>query len=179
MILKRAYTLIASAVIAAFSAELIAQPKALGMSFSFNNIGISYEHFGNDGNFAEFSLNAKFSEMFLGRQESHGGDASFTWNVKIGEIITSEGNPLVFFAGPGAVAGWGADFKSIPGIYLGIKGRVGAECSFSRRRVTISAYAAPVLGAHISESEGGIKMDYYKNGLLYSWIPEIGIKYRF
>lgn len=171
--------LIAAAVAATFTTEIYAQPKALGMSFSFNNIGVSYEHFSSDGNFTEFALNAKFSEMFLGRQDNYGGDASFTWNLKIGEIMTSEGNPVTFFAGPGAVVGWGANFKTVPGVYLGIKGRVGAECAFSRRNVTISAYIAPVFGAHVSEAEGSIKMDYYKNGLIYAWIPEIGIKYRF
>lgn len=179
MKIRSAYLLIAAVLAAGLPAELNAQPKAFGMSFSFNNIGITYEHFGSEGNFTEFALNAKFSEMFLGRQKSHGGDASFTWNMKIGEFISSEGNPVTFFAGPGAVAGWGADFKKIPGIYVGIKGRIGAECSFSRRRVTISAYAAPVLGAHITESDDSIKMDYYRNGLIYSLIPEIGIKYRF
>ena len=177
--MKKTYMLIALLVMAALPAGLRAQPKALGMSFSFNNIGISYEHYGSEGCFAEFALNAKFSEMFLGRQDTHGGDASFTWNIKLWESVSSEGNPVTFFAGPGAVIGWGADFRKIQGIYMGIKGRVGAECSFCRRRVTISAYAAPVLGSHIRNEEGNVKMDYYRNGLVYSLIPEIGIKYRF
>ena len=177
--MKKIYMLVALLVMAALPAGLRAQPKALGMSFSFNNIGVSYEHYGSEGSFTEFALNAKFSEMFLGRQDTHGGDASFTWNINLGEFVSSEGNPVTFFAGPGAVIGWGADFKKIPGIYIGIKGRVGAECSFSKRRVTISAYAAPVLGAHIRNEDGSMKMGYYRNGLIYALIPEIGIKYRF
>ena len=178
MDLRKIYTLIISAI-AVTSVELYAQPNSLGVVFSFNSVGLSYEHSDTDDNAIEFSLNARFDDFLNGCQYIDGYDASVVWNIKIGESITSEGNPLKFFAGPGAIIGMGPDYNEISGIYMGVKGRLGAECTYLNRRITISAYISPVMGAHITENGKTAELDLYDNGLIYALIPEISIKYRF
>ena len=175
----RIYILICVVLFTTSGKVLSGQPKAGGISLSFNNLGVSFEQYETDGNVSEFSLHARFPEVFLGIKDILGCDVSYTWNLKIGEIESSEGNKVCFFAGPGAIVGWGQDYKTASGVYLGMKGRIGAECSYTRHKVTISAYIAPVLGAHVRKTEDSVKMDYYKNGLIYALVPEIGIKYRF
>jgi hypothetical protein len=178
MDLRKIYILIISAV-AVNSAELYAQPNSLGIVFSLNSAGLSYEHSDNDDSTTELSLNARFDDILNGCQSISGYDASVVWNIKIGESVTSEDNTVRFIAGPGAIVGWGDDYNDVSGLYFGLKGRLGAECSYLNRRITISAYISPVLGGHVTKSGKTAELDLYDNGLIYALIPEIAIKYRF
>ena len=45
--------------------------------------------------------------------------------------------------------------------------------------LAISAAISPIIGSHIVFGEAMTSMKYYRNGLLYGLIPEIGIKYMF
>ncbi len=156
-----------------------AQPKSLGASFSFSGFGLIYEHsLRNDLSFMEVSLRAESAEGFLGRSAYPGVTVGFTWNMVIKEWLSREGNPIRLFAGPGVIAGYGPDHKTLDGVIIGLKGRFGAECSFARNAV-ISISLAPVIGSHIILKEGTLLMKYYRNGIQYALVPEIGIKYRF
>ena len=161
------------------SFTLRAQPKAVGASFSFTGISVSYEHsLSNDNAFIETSLKAECCEAFSSRAEYPGISASATWNVILKQWSSSEGNSLRLFAGPGAIIGYGRDFKSKDGLIFGLKGRVGIECEFSRN-VTISALISPVIGSHFTFEGNFVSMKYYRNGLQYGLVPEVGIKYSF
>lgn len=155
-----------------------AQPKSLGTSYSFSGMALSYEHYLTNDSFAEISLKGETGEMFMGRTEIPGVSASFTWNMKIYDWTSRNGNTVSIFAGPGLTAGWGEDLRKQSGGFIGLKGRVGGECSFNRK-VIISVSVSPVIGTHAALLEDSIRMTYYRNGLLGAVIPEIGIKYRF
>ena len=64
------------------------------------------------------------------------------------------------------------------GYFFGLKGRIGAECGFNRN-ISLSVTLNPVFGSHLILMEEHIEMKYYKNGLINTILPEIGIKYTF
>lgn len=174
---KKYILVIAAALMSLY--QLHAQPKSLGTSVSFRSIGIVYEHgvsFSNS--FAEISLKAETAEIFSGIKTYPGISASMTWNIIFKEWDTSEGNHLRLFAGPGAILGYASDLHEPDGFIFGIKGRVGAECIY-KRNVSISIGFSPVIGSHIVNLPDHFTMKLYKNGLIYSIIPELGIKYIF
>ena len=170
-------TLIFTISISALS--MYAQPKSIGLVSSFKGFAISYEHnLSKPDMFMEMSLAADASEMFLYRAERPGISVSTTWNRIFSTRTLQDGTEISFFAGPGITLGYGSDFKSGNGYFFGIKGRAGIECSFARR-VIISACISPVLGMHMIPHQEFLSLRYYKNGIFYSPIPEIGIRYRF
>ena len=172
-------TILAFAVSLLALSSVYAQPKSLGASFSFSGFGLVYDHaLKNDMSFLEVSLKAESAEGFLGRSVYPGVSVGFAWNMVIKEWLSREGNPIRLFAGPGVIAGYGPDHKSMDGVIIGLKGCFGAECSFARNAV-ISISLAPVIGSHIELKEGTLLMKYYRNGIQYALVPEIGIKYRF
>lgn len=158
---------------------LCAQPKSVGATFSFTGIGICYEHsLAKENSFVQVNLRAETPEVFIGRQNMPGCSASFTWNIILKELLSPDGNTIKVFAGPGAAIGWGHDFKERDGLFFGLKGSLGVECDFSRN-VTLSASIAPVVGPHIVFHYDHLTMRYYRNGIQYALVPEIGIKYKF
>lgn len=160
-------------------AIIVAQPKSLGATFSFTGFAISYEHELSERNsFIEASVKAETSEVYLYRSEMPGISGSITWNYPIKEWTSDEGNSLTLFAGPGLTFGCSNDYKQPYGLFFGLKGRIGVECNFSRN-VVISASFSPIIGSHTVFYSDHMTMRYYKNGFIYSLIPEIGIKHRF
>lgn len=156
-----------------------AQPKSFGATFSFTGFALSYEHeLSNIESFIEASFKAETSEIFLYKTGVPGVSCSIIWNIPLKTWKSGEGNKLTFFAGSGITVGCGNDYDLPYGVFFGLKGRVGVECNFARN-VVISASVSPVIGSHIVFYNDHLTMRYYKNGLLYSLIPEIGIKYRF
>ena len=158
---------------------LHSQPKSIGASFTFSSIGLVYEHTQPSSNsFVEVSLKAETAEMFAGRNTYPGISASMTWNIIFKEWLSSEGNLIRLFAGPGAMVGYASDHNEPEGLIIGLKGKIGGECIYGRN-VSISLGFSPVIGSHIVNYPDYYSMKIYKNGLYYSVIPEIGIKYRF
>ena len=155
------------------------QPKSAGATFSYTGLGLCYEHdFSEHDSFMEIQLKTELPEYLEGRKGYPGISASVVWNIIIKEWKSSEGNTLRFFAGPGAIAGYGADFKKPDGVFYGLKGRVGGECLFSRN-VQISVSLSPIVGSHIHRHGEHFSMKHYRNGVIYGLVPEIGIKYSF
>ncbi len=152
--------------------------NCIGIVQSYSRIGLYYEHATKDGSFMSWSLCTETAEMFSGRTPIPGMSVSFGWNFILSEIKTSEGNRIIFFAGPGVSSGMCRDFKSPPGFFFGLQGRAGI-CMRCARNVDISANLAPVIGLHSIVNDEAIFMKYYKNGLMRSFIPEIRIGYRF
>lgn len=156
-----------------------AQPKAIGTTYSFSGICISYEHSVKGDSFIEAEIKAELSEVFVNRTDMPGVSTSFTWNYVLKNWTSAEGNEVRMYAGPGIAAGICKDFKKPSGIFLGLKGRIGTECSFSSRNIIISACLAPVLGTHVTLNGKILEMRYYRNGLLSTIMPEVGIRYMF
>ena len=155
-----------------------AQPRALGADFSFSGVSLVYEHSMNDECFLNFSLKSELPEVMMNRTDNPGISASVTSNFILASWKSRNDNDISVFFGPGISIGSTYDIKEDLGWFFGLKGRGGVECIFSRN-VIISVALSPVIGAHLILLEDSLKMQYYKYGLLYSIMPEIGIKYRF
>lgn len=154
-----------------------AQSRALGASFSYSGIGITYEHDMDSQSFIDMQLRAETSSLFTYGSRP-GISASFSWNMIFSSIDSKNGNIVRFYAGPGLAIGSAEDIKGVGGKFFGLKGRVGCECAFSRK-VAISFSLSPVLGAHIKSEEGTMIMLPFKMGMLYGIMPEVGIKHVF
>ena len=175
--------LISATVIAAFimpSSRAVAQPKSLGAVFSFTGVAISMETplKQNTNVFLELNLKAECNEFYASRTEYPGVSASASLNYILKQWRSNDNNQVCLFAGPGLILGYGADYKLPDGILFGLKGIVGLQCNF-KRNVTVSTTIAPVIGSHSVFKNEAVEMKYYRIGLQYGLIPEIGIKYRF
>lgn len=155
-----------------------AQPKALGLAFSFSGFGLSYEHNAESDNFLTVDLGIDTDDYMWSRSERFGGAVSLVWNMVFAERKSQYGNVVRFFAGPGVMAGYVTDLGDTAGTAFGMKGRIGMECRF-QRSIVLSASLSPILGCHLTTKNDEIRMRLYKSGLLQTVIPEIGIKYAF
>lgn len=155
------------------------QPKAISTIWSYDGIGIGYEHYTAEGDFIQIDIKAETNDIFIQSKWKPAATAAFTLNMTFAEHVSRNGNTISFYAGPGTVIGWGRDHNEQVGAIFGIKGRIGAECRFPSKNIAISASVAPELGMHISMPDGTTNMRLYRNGILQSIMPEIGIKYSF
>ena len=135
-------------------------------------------HSHQSNSFIDLELKAENGEFYAGRSKYPGILASASWNHYLKQWKSDDGNNVSLFAGPGLAAGYCTDYKGADGIMIGLKGKIGVECNF-KRNVTVSTSLAPIIGSHIVLKNGGVEMKYYRTGLQYALIPEIGIKYRF
>lgn len=158
--------------------ECMARSKTVGAAFSFSGISLSYEHYTDSDSFMDISLKAECGDLFFGKAAYPGISTSFTWNLIFARITSRNGNEIRFFAGPGMTVGWANDIYKPEGVIFGLKGRAGAECSFSRN-ITISASLSPVIGTHMIVAKDFVDMRHYRMGLLSAVLPEIGIRYTF
>jgi len=160
------------------SGSLKAQTKAISTTWALNGIGIGYEIHTGDESFLQIDLTTEISEIYFTRSWNPGAVLSFSWNTYFAQTETIWGDMIRFYAGPGAALGWTPDIKAGSGAMFGVKGRIGAECTFERH-ASISLAIAPVLGMHLSSNGNAMNMRIFRNGLIYGVIPEIGIKYAF
>lgn len=168
--------------------SLYARSRTIGATLSYTGVAVSYEHATKkDNSCLDLSLKVEFSEFTSSASSYLGASASLTWNSTLKEWTTSEGNTIGFFAGPGVVIGYGKDFpdcrnttlnKVSDGVFFGIKGKLGVECRFTRK-VNLTASVSPIIGSHLVYDNGLVTMKWYRKGLYYALVPEIGIKYRF
>lgn len=156
-----------------------AQPKALGGTLSFTGLALCYEHqLPNKDSFVSLELKAEGCEFTTRRSSYPGVSASALWNSVIKTWKSSEGNAISLFAGPGICLGYCQDYNISYGYLVGLKGRFGVECSFERN-IILSAALSPIIGAHLTPDGVNWTLKYYRNGLQYGLIPEVGVKYRF
>ena len=156
-----------------------AQPQSIGITSSFRGFSISYDHkLKNNDSFLEMSIMADTEEFFLFRSDHPGVSASVNWNIIFKQWLTSEGNTMSLYAGPGATIGYGKDFKTEDGLHFGLQGRLGIKCDYNKK-ISISACITPIIGSHMTFDDRYVSMKYFRNGIQYALVPEIGIKYRF
>lgn len=156
-----------------------AQTRSAGASFAFSGVGICYEDVLGDGIFYGLGLKAELGEVFTGRTDIPGVSVGFTCNYIIRRWRSENDNEIIFYAGPGIEAGWTKDFLRESGGFVGLKGRIGCQCLFPRKMV-VSLSLAPCIGTHFTfRKYRGVRMAYYRNGLLGAVMPEIGIRYSF
>ena len=170
-------TMIATLILS--SSNAIGQTRSLGATFSFTGVSIAYDiQSGKKDAFLELDLKAECAEFYSGRSEFPGVSASASWNSYLKKWESDGGASVSLFAGPGITLGYTSDNKRAGGIIFGLEGIVGVECSF-KRNVIVSASFAPMIGSHILIGKESAEMNFYRNGIQYALIPEIGIRYRF
>ena len=152
--------------------------NSVGTSWSMSGIGITYERETEADAFALVSVQTELGETFTGKGRYPGISASFSWNIVFAQMESRNGVPVRFYAGPGFAAGFAQDFMGPPGLFFGLKGRVGVQCAFARK-VNISVSLSPILGLHVSRLDENRITRTYRNGLIQTVLPEIGISYRF
>ena len=155
-----------------------AQPKAAGSSYSLCGVGLTYEHYLNRDAFLHTDLRAEMLAVFMNRENNPGISASLSYNLIFKEWKSRNSNTICLFGGPGVALGMSHDFRKDMGYFFGLKGRVGVECCFDRH-ISVSLTLNPVIGSHMVLKEKHIEMKYYKNGLISTLFPEIGIEYEF
>lgn len=159
--------------------ETSAQENVIGTTWSFSGIGLTYERHIDEDTFASVSLQTEMTDAFLGRRNRAGASASFTWNLVFASVKSRNDIEVKFYAGPGAAVGYNSDMKSPYGMFFGLKGRLGARCSFDRN-IDLAVGIAPVLGLHrYVGPDGNAVLKYYTSGILQTIMPEIVIAYRF
>ena len=161
-----------------FLGGINAQERSIGATFSYAGTGISFQDKINEETFIEIQLRGETTHLFAAASTMPGMTASLTWNMIFAQMTSPDGNRISLFAGPGILAGFADNIPIHKGVVFGLKGRVGAECSFNRN-VAISACISPLIGVHASMKDGMPYMLLYKTGLLNSAMPEIGIRYIF
>ena len=168
------------AFIAVFSAifQAVAQPKAIGTTYSLSGLSIMYEHNVGEGCFIDADLRTEMGEVFRNVTGIPGISTSLSCNFILNEWKSHNGTEICAFAGPGMTVGIANDLHKDRGYFFGLKGRAGIECSFDRG-VAVSVCLNPVLGSHLVIRDEYLEMTYYRNGLLNAVLPEIGIKYTF
>lgn len=156
--------------------QAVAQPKAVGTTYSLSGLGLMYEHRLRGDSFINTDIRAEMGEVFRNATDIPGISASFTLNFIFKEWKSANGSALCAFVGPGISAGIANDLHKDRGYFFGIKGRVGIEGIFDRG-ISISASLNPTIGSHLIIREEYLEMAYYRNGLLNMILPEIGIKF--
>lgn len=155
-----------------------AQTKSIGTTWSFSGIGLTYCHEADNRSFFDIQGKIELGELFMNRTDVPGVSLAFTRNYILKEWESEEGDKVYLISGPGVSAGWSRDYMKGHGVHLGLKGCFGIECRYSRN-LKLSLYVSPVLGVHATNENNYMKLEYYRNGLLGTIIPEIGIKYSF
>ncbi|MEE0235104.1 MAG: hypothetical protein UD961_02950 [Bacteroidales bacterium] len=163
---------------ALFLSEIFAQNRSLGGTFSYAGTGVDYLHFSDSRHFAQYQLRLETSSFFWSDEGKLGISATAFWNTVFAQIESRNGNIVRFYAGPGISVGYSEDIRNLSGIVVGLKGSIGAECSFSRG-VSLTLGISPMLGGHFRRKDGMVNMRLYRYGLCYGLMPEAGIRYIF
>lgn len=161
-----------------FLSEAFAQERSLGATFSYAGTGLDYVRFTDTRHFAQYQIRMETTSLFWSDRGKPGISASAFWNTVFARIESRNDNIVRFYAGPGVCAGYSEDIMKPSGVFFGLKGTVGAECSFSRG-VAISLSISPMLGGHFRMKDGMLNMRLYRGGLCYVFMPEAGIRYIF
>ena len=176
--------IISVTVMALFSLGIAnAQSTAIGTTWSFTGIGLSFEHMKNDEILLNAGLQLEMSENFLGKPGQLGFSGSFTSNRIFSRTESRNGTEVIFYAGPGVYAGYGRDHSlknedRLYGLLFGLQGRLGMNIIYDRN-VNISIGIAPVIGMHLTRKDHNLSMKSYRYGLMRMLMPEVGLKYRF
>ena len=161
------------------AAKTAAQNNVVGTTWSLSGIGLVYERHIDEATFATVGLQTEMKDAVFGINPDLGFSASFTWNLVFATVNSRNDLEVKFYAGPGAAVGYGSDGRTNRDIFFGLKGRVGARCSFDRN-IDLAVGVAPVLGLHryVGQNKNAI-LKCYNNGILQTLMPEIVIAYRF
>ncbi len=138
-----------------FAVAASAQPRSIGLKLGWG-VDLSYQH----------SVNTDFVELDLGLSNFNAFNFAGIYNFMIAQPAWTDRGEWGFYAGPGAALGMGLTSEN-KYFHLAAAGMIGLEYAFWFP-LQLSFDLRPQIGAHF----GG-------NGLYWSIMPALGIRYRF
>lgn len=154
-----------------------AQPKSAGVTFSPDRAGASYQNYLGDDAFWNMDVAVDYGNCVLGQGRTPGIRAAVGYNFIVWKAVSGRGESRIY-AGPGATVGFAPDRKHDNGGFGGISGNFGYEYDFPSS-ITLSLGISPTLGVHLHNTDNGMQLSTYTNGLLWAFAPHLGIRYRF
>lgn len=176
----KAYRLIACMALSlVFAFGVSAVPRSVGATFSPASSGIIYQHGLTSSTFYELSLEADYLRSVFKEPSRPGIRLSYNYCMAFSHKDYEDGR-LQFYWGAGVMAGWVSDcFRNSTGFAGGLTGTLGLEFMF-RLPVCISLSISPCVGFQFAGRENEqISMKLYMDGLTWSFMPRLGIKYCF
>ncbi len=170
-------TIMAVFVTLAAAGNMTAQKKSVGAVIAPDRAGFGYQQFLDEDTFWNFDVGVDYGAHMLGQDSDPGVRISFGYNFIIWDKTYPEGRSRIY-AGPGITAGYLADKDNSHGGLAGVTGNFGFEHDFGIP-VTLSVSISPTLGLHLHNTERGLQLKSYINGLLWSFAPQAGIRYTF
>ena len=152
--------------------------RAVGMLFSFSEFSASYQTLRREDELLRLSLNLDMAGVIPGDTGIPGVSAGFTYLYVFARKHYPSGESLMFYAGPGACAGYVRSSGGSYGFMAALSGCVGLEYLFCVP-VSISLTLEPRLGIHARQSGNDMSAGFYMGGLVSSLYPHIGLKYLF
>ncbi|MBP5398503.1 MAG: hypothetical protein J6Y32_07790 [Bacteroidales bacterium] len=148
--------------------------RSLGFAGGVQSLGITYNTASDKSpNFHSINLFLDIHGLGWGKVNEPGGALRYDYNFGIG------GNErLLFYAGPGAMAGYVADSDGRFGVALGLSASLGLRYLFPRN-ISLGVSLHPTLGYHIRREGERFHMHIYEAGLWHSVLPEISVSYCF
>ncbi|MGM9742305.1 MAG: hypothetical protein ACI3ZC_04535 [Candidatus Cryptobacteroides sp.] len=154
------------------------QKAELGVISSPRSAGIALLLSGKGENRSLIRTYVDLYKVIDGTCETPGYKVDYHMLYRVCDRKFSDDFSLNLSAGPGAAAGYVHDKGKNRGLGLGLSGAFIMALEF--RSVTLAAGISAILGCHVSSSRLHDKtLDFYKNGVYQSYIPEITISYRF
>lgn len=170
--------LLAAMLLLAATFSLQAQKVSAGALFSPKGSGISVAVPAAGGECTvSISALADFSGLLLGKTKYPGAMGRFYYDYTVFTKNNPEtGGVLTLYAGPGAMLGYVRDRDGIFGAAAALSGELGIAY-FPIKIVKISFGFNVDLGLHFDA--GDKKTRIYMEGLIRSWMPQIGLMYCF
>lgn len=139
-----------------------AQPRAIGLRGLYG-LEFSYQHTLDDPHFIEVDLGFDL----VGQ---HGFRATATYNIVVGEPDWTSVGEWSLYIGPGASIGF-VDQRDNQNMMVAAVLQFGLEYS-PTEHIGISADLRPMFGYHFSDR-------FYADGLLYGFLPTLGVRFKF
>lgn len=147
-----------------------------GVLSSPKNVGFSLRHTSRKQNLSVINLSADILDVIGHKHDNAGIKCDYALLLPLTDGNIGEETSFSVMAGPGATIGYVADHGTSKGHMCGLLGSICIDFAF-KVPVHISLSVNTTLGCHITKE--GKTLEFYKNGIYRSWIPEITIYYRF
>ena len=159
---KMKKVIIVIAAVFGFAVMASAQPKAIGGRLGYG-LEASYQHYFGKPHFME--INAGFG--FLGGKP--GFNATGTYNFTFAQPSWTPRGNWAWYAGPGITLG-STYYNDDHNFFFGIVGQIGLEYKF---------WFPLQLSADLRPAFGMCDGEFWKDGLVYSFVPTLSVRYSF
>lgn len=152
--------------------------RTVGGVLAYNEFTFSFQQYVSQDNF-ELNVNLDMADVISGRECYPGFSIDGCYNFTFAAATFGNGEKIRGYAGPGVSLGYVRDIDGKHCLIAGMCGNIGVEYLFNVP-VSLSLSLNPTLSMAVKRNENGfLTMGAYKNGLIYSILPHIGIRYHF